>query len=29
MLKNCIFYLFFVFLQKNYEFKYERYDITI
>lgn len=29
MLKNCIFRLFFVFLQKNYEFKHERYDITI
>lgn len=29
MLKNRIFYLFFVFLQKNYEFKHERYDITI
>ena len=29
MLKNRMFYLFFVFLQKNYEFKHERYDITI
>ena len=29
MLKNCISHLFFVFLQKNYEFKRERYDITI
>ena len=29
MLKNCISYLFFVFLQKDYEFKHERYDITI
>ena len=29
MLKNRIFHLFFVFLQKNYEFKRERYDITI
>jgi len=29
MLKNRIFHLFFVFLQKNYEFKHERYDITI
>ena len=29
MLKNRIFHLFFVFLQKNYEFKCERYDITI
>ena len=29
MLKNRIFHLFFVFLQKNYEFKYERYDIAI
>jgi hypothetical protein len=29
MLKNRIYHLFFVFLQKNYEFKHERYDITI
>jgi|GEM_PF-1707067 hypothetical protein len=29
MLKNRMFHLFFVFLQKNYEFKHERYDITI
>lgn len=29
MLKNCIFRLLFVFLQKNYEFKHERYDIAI
>ena len=29
MLKNRIFHLFFVFLQKDYEFKHERYDITI
>ncbi len=29
MLKNRTFRLFFVFLQKNYEFKHERYDITI
>ncbi len=29
MLKKRIFHLFFVFLQKNYEFKHERYDITI
>lgn len=29
MLKNRMFHLFFVFLQKKYEFKHERYDITI
>lgn len=29
MLKNRMFHLSFVFLQKNYEFKHERYDITI
>ena len=29
MLKNRIYHLFFVFLQKNYEFKHERYDIAI
>ncbi len=29
MMKNRMFHLFFVFLQKNYEFKHERYDITI
>lgn len=29
MLKNSIFHLLFVFLQKNYEFKRERYDIAI
>lgn len=29
MLKNRMFHLLFVFLQKNYEFKHERYDITI
>ena len=29
MLKNHIFRLFFVFLQKNYEFRHERYDIKI
>ena len=29
MLKNRMFHLFFVFLKKNYEFKHERYDITI
>lgn len=29
MLKNRTSHLFFVFLQKNYEFKHERYDIAI
>jgi hypothetical protein len=29
MPKNHTSRLLFVFLQKNYEFKYERYDITI
>lgn len=29
MSKNHISRLLFVFLQKNYEFKHERYDITI
>ncbi len=29
MPKNRTSHLLFVFLQKNYEFKHERYDITI
>lgn len=29
MSKNRIFRLYFVFLQKNYDFKRERYDIAI
>ena len=29
MPKNRIYRLLFVFLQNNYEFKHERYDITI
>ena len=29
MFKNRVFRLYFVFLQKNYEFRYERYDITV
>ena len=29
MLKNCISHLFFVFLQENYDFKREGYDIAI
>lgn len=29
MSKNRVFRLYFVFLQKNYDFKHERYDIAI
>ncbi len=29
MSKNRVFRLYFVFLQKNYDFKRERYDIAI
>lgn len=29
MSKNRVFRLYFVFLQKNYDFKCERYDIAI
>lgn len=29
MSKNRVFRLYFVFLQKNYDFKRERYDVAI